>query len=67
MTITKLILFIMFKIFNSCKLVQEDYYYDLHSKEEEADAKCKRENMLTHKLQVVSIEEDQLDLLVKLL
>lgn len=66
MTITKMILFNMFKLFKSCKLVQEDYYNGLHSKEQ-ADAKGKREDMLTHKLQVVNIEEDQLDLLVKLL
>lgn len=67
MTITKMILFNMFKLFKSCKLVQEDYYNGLHSKDEVADAKGKREDMLTHKLQVVNIEEDQLDLLVKLL
>jgi len=68
MTITKMILFNMDKLLNISKQVQQAYLDEVR-KDLDKDVGTKKENsdLLTHKMQIILMDEDQLELLVKLL
>lgn len=68
MTITKMILFNMDKLLNISKQVQQAYLDEVR-KDLDKDVGSKKENsdLLTHKMQIILMDEDQLELLVKLL
>ena len=68
MTITKMILFNMDRLLNISKQVQQAYLDEVR-KDLDKDVGTKKENsdLLTHKMQIILMDEDQLELLVKLL
>lgn len=63
MTIIKMILFNLDKLLRASKEVQEQYT----SSTSVAERKKESPDVLTHKMQTIQIDEDQLELLVKLL
>lgn len=68
MTITKMVLFNMDKLLNISKQVQQAYLDEVR-KDLDKDVGTKKENsdLLTHKMQIILMDEDQLELLVRLL
>lgn len=63
MTIIKMILFNMDKLLQVSRKVQEEF---IQNKVQE-NSKKETQDIITHKMQIIHIDEDQLELLVKLL
>jgi len=59
MTIIKMILFNMHKLLSSCRQVQDEHFSGHQSNvDAQIDQKTKKDDLLTHKLQIINIEEE---------